>query len=259
MADAGNAAGGPLVSVVTVTHNAAATIEQTMRSVGEQDYRSIEHIVIDGASTDETLEIVARHAGPSVRIISEPDHGIYDAMNKGIRLSTGQVIGFLNADDVYAYPHVVADVVAAMQRDRVDAVFGDAEFFRADRPAQPVRRYNSARFSPKRIAWGWMPAHPAMFLRREVFERYGPFRTDYRIAGDFEFIARAFWPGKLRYRHLPEVLVRMRTGGVSTGGWRNTILLNREVLRACRENGIPTNLFKILSKYPAKFAEFLQR
>lgn len=247
------------VTVITVCRNSATTIADALRSVAQQDHPDIEHIVIDGASTDGTLEIVARHAGPSVRIVSEPDHGIYDAMNKGIRLSTGQVIGFLNADDVYAHPRVIADVVAAMQRDGVDAVFGDAEFFRADRPAHAVRRYNSARFSPKRIAWGWMPAHPAMFLRREVFERYGSFRTDYRIAGDFEFIARAFWPGKLRYRHLPEVLVRMRTGGVSTGGWRNTILLNREVLRACRENGIPTNVFKILSKYPAKLIEFLNR
>jgi glycosyltransferase involved in cell wall biosynthesis len=247
------------LSVITVVRNRADTIAETLGSVAEQSHRDLEHVVIDGASTDRTLEIFARHAGPSVRIVSEPDHGIYDAMNKGVRLSTGQVIGFLNADDVYAHPRVIADVVAAMQRDGVDVVFGDAGFFRADRPSQPVRRYNSARFNPKRIAWGWMPAHPAMFLRREVFERYGPFRTDYRIAGDFEFIARAFWPGKLRYRHLPEVLVRMRTGGISTGGWRNTILLNREVLRACRENGIPTNMFRILSKYPAKLVEFLQR
>jgi hypothetical protein len=163
-------------------------------------------------------------------------------------------IGFLNVDDVYTHTRVISSVAEVMQKEDLDAVFGDAEFFRANRPAQPVRRYNSARFSPKRIAWGWMPAHPAIFLRREVFERNGPFRTDYRIAGDFEFIARAFWPGKVRYRHLPEVLVRMRTGG-----WRNTILLNREVLRACRDNGIPTNVFKILSKYPAKLVEFLHR
>ncbi len=259
MAEAGVFAGGPLISIVTVTRNARATIRDVLASVESQTYPHIEHLVIDGASADGTRELVEHHGYRVAAFVSEPDAGIYDAMNKGIRLSTGQAIGFLNADDVYAHPHVIADVVAAMQRDGVDAVFGDAEFFRADRPSQPVRRYNSARFSPKRIAWGWMPAHPAMFLRREVFERSGPFRTDYRIAGDFEFIARAFWPGKLRYRHLPEVLVRMRTGGVSTGGWRNTILLNREVLRACRENGIPTNMFKILSKYPAKLVEFLQQ
>jgi glycosyltransferase involved in cell wall biosynthesis len=224
-----------------------------------QSFSDLEYIVVDGDSHDGTQDAVSRFSGRITRFISEPDHGIYDAMNKGIRLATGQVIGFLNADDVYAHPRVVANVATVMQREGLDAVFGDAEFFRGDHPSMPVRRYNSARFSPKRIAWGWMPAHPAIFLRREVFERNGPFRTDYRIAGDFEFIARAFWPGKLRYRHLPEVLVRMRTGGVSTGGWRNTILLNREVLRACRENGIPTNVFKVLSKYPAKFIEFLQR
>jgi glycosyltransferase involved in cell wall biosynthesis len=246
------------VSVITVCRNSVATISAALRSVAGQDYPDIEHIVIDGASNDGTLDVLASR-GASVRMISEPDHGIYDAMNKGIRLSTGQVIGFLNADDVYTHARVISSVAEVMQREGLDAVFGDAEFFRADLPARPVRRYNSARFSPKRIAWGWMPAHPAIFLRREVFERNGPFRTDYRIAGDFEFIARAFWPGKLRYRHLPEVLVRMRTGGISTSGWRNTILLNREVLRACRENGIPTNVFKILSKYPSKLTEFLQR
>ncbi len=247
------------ISVITVCRNSVATISAALRSVAGQDYRDIEHIVIDGASDDGTLDILSRYSGKSVRTVSEPDHGIYDAMNKGVRLSTGQVLGFLNADDVYAHSRVIASVAEVMQKENLDAVFGDAEFFRADRPSRPVRRYNSARFSPERIAWGWMPAHPAMFMRREVFERSGPFRTDYRIAGDFEFITRAFWPGKLRYRHLPEVLVRMRTGGVSTGGWRNTILLNREVLRACRENGVPTNVFKILSKYPVKLVEFLLR
>ena len=132
------------------------------------------------------------------------------------------------------------------------------EFFHASNPQQTIRRYSSSRFRPERIAWGWMPAHPALFLKRSVYERFGVFRTDYRIAGDFELVARIFHGGTLKYRHVPEVLVRMRTGGVSTGGWRNTILLNQEVLRACRENGIDTNLFKILSKYPRKLLEFVR-
>lgn len=167
-------------------------------------------------------------------------------MNKGIRLATGDVIGFLNADDVYAAPGVLARVSAIMEQGP-DALFGDAEFIHPDRPDRPLRRYRSERFRPDRIAWGWIPAHPTLFLRRQVYERFGTFRTDYRIAGDFELVARMFHGGTLRYRHLPDVRVRMRTGGVSTGGWRNTIMLNREVLRACRENGIPTSLPKILS------------
>lgn len=247
------------ISVVTVAFNAANTIEDTIRSVARQIYSDVEHILVDGASTDGTLDVIERHHDKLTKVISEPDRGIYDAMNKGIRVATGDVIGFLNADDVYAQKNVLAMVAEVMKREHLDALFGDVEFFRPENPAGTLRRYSSARFRPDRIAWGWMPAHPALFVRREVFQRVGAFRTDYRIAGDFEFVARAFGKNTLRYRHLPEVLVRMRTGGISTAGWRNTLLLNREVLRACRENGIQTNLLKILSKYPAKLLEYFHK
>lgn len=246
------------VSVITVCFNSAATLPDTLASVASQTDADVEHIVVDGASTDGTGAILESHRARLAKVISESDHGIYDAMNKGIRHATGEVIAFLNADDVYAHDHVLNHVAKVMKRERLDALFGDVAFVSSDDAARVVRRYSSGRFTPKRIAWGWMPAHPALFLRRGVFEQVGPFRTDYRIAGDFEFIARAFWPGTLRYRHLPEILVKMRTGGISTGGWRNTLLLNREVLRACRENGIPTNLLKILSKYPWKLLEFVR-
>lgn len=244
-------------SIVTVCYNSAQTIEETLRSVADQTWPEIEHILVDGGSRDGTMTIIERYRQTLFKVISEPDHGIYDAMNKGVHAATGDVIGFLNADDFYAHANVLGDVAKLIRQGHLDALFGDVEFFRPEKPALAVRRYSSARFRPGRIAWGWMPAHPAMFLRREVFHRAGPFRTDYRIAGDFEFIARAFWHQPLRYRHLPEVLVRMRTGGISTGGWRNTLILNREVLRACRENGIPTNMLMILSKYPAKLLEYL--
>lgn len=247
------------VTIITVAFNAAATIADTLGSIAEQTHPDIEHIVIDGASTDGTLEVAKRHGKRVARLISESDKGIYDAMNKGLRLATGDIVGFLNADDVYADTGVLARVSATMEAERLDALFGDAEFVNSDRPDRPLRRYRSERFHPGRIAWGWMPAHPTLFLRRQVYERFGLFRTDYRIAGDFELVARMFHDDTLKYRHLPEVLVRMRTGGVSTGGWRNTLLLNREVLRACRENGISTNLPKILSKYPAKLLEFIRR
>jgi glycosyltransferase involved in cell wall biosynthesis len=247
------------ISIITVAFNAAHTIADTLESVAGQTHPKIEHIVVDGASTDGTLDVIRRHGEHVARLISEPDHGIYDAMNKGLRLATGEVIGFLNSDDVYADTGVLARVSAIMEKETLDALFGDAEFVSPARPDHPLRRYRSERFRPDRIAWGWMPAHPTLFLRRQVYERFGMFRTDYRIAGDFELVARMFHGGTLRYRHVPEVLVRMRTGGISTGGWRNTLLLNREVLRACRENGIPTSLPKILSKYPAKLLEFLHR
>lgn len=246
------------VSIITVAYNAAATITDTLNSVAAQTHPDIEHIVVDGASQDGTQAIVQGHAKGVAKFVSEPDCGIYDAMNKGIALATGDIIGFLNADDFYAHDRVVSSVAAAMRADDLDALYGDVAFFRPEVPGQPVRRYRSARFRPSRIAWGWMPAHPTLFLHRRVFERVGRFNTDYQIAGDFEFIARAFHSGGLRYRYIPEVLVNMRIGGVSTGGWRNTLLLNREVLRACRANGIRTNIFMILSKYPAKLLELLR-
>lgn len=245
------------ISVITVSFNSVRTLGDTLESVAAQTHLEVEHIVVDGASTDGTLKIIERYGEHVALLISEPDQGIYDAMNKGLRLATGEVIGFLNADDVYADSGVVERVSAIMAEDDLDALFGDAEFVNPDRPNQPVRRYRSERFRPERIAWGWMPAHPALFLRRRVYESYGLFRTDYRIAGDFEYCARIFHKNTLLYRSLPETLVRMRIGGISTSGWRNTVLLNREVLRACRENGIDTNILKIFSKYPAKLLEFL--
>ena len=247
------------ISIITVAFNAADTLADTLQSIASQTHAEIEHIIIDGASTDGTQELIARYPSRISSFISEPDSGIYDAMNKGLGLATGEVIGFLNADDVYANDDVLQRVAEIMAHNELDAVFGDAEFVSPAHPARSVRRYRSDRFRPDRIAWGWMPAHPALFLRRGVYARFGGFRTDYRIAGDFELVARVFHDGTIRYRHVNEVWVRMRTGGISTGGWRNTVLLNREVLRACRENHIPTSLPKILSKYPVKLFEFLRR
>lgn len=247
------------ISIITVSFNAAHSIADTLASVAAQTYSNIEHIVVDGASTDGTLDIIERHRANIAKIISEPDCGIYDAMNKGLGLATGEIIGFLNADDAYADEGVLRRVSAIMVRDDLDALFGDVEFRNSAAPARLVRRYRSERFRPERIAWGWMPAHPSLFLRRRVYAHFGNFKYDYRIAGDFELVARIFNGGTLRYRHVPEVWVRMRTGGISTGGWRNTWLLNQEVLRACRENGISTSLPRILLKYPAKLLEFFRR
>jgi len=244
------------VTVITVVRNAVQSIADTLASVAGQSHPRVEHVIVDGASSDGTLEVIEREGAHIARLVSEPDRGIYDAMNKGLRLATGDVIGFLNADDVFVDQGVLQRIASAMAADGLDALFGDIEFMDPANPGLARRRYRSGRFSPRRIAWGWMPAHPALYLTRETYACYGPYRTDYQIAGDFEMVARVFRDGALRYRYLPEVLVRMRTGGISTAGWRNTVLLNREVLRACRENGIDTNLFKILSKYPRKLFEF---
>lgn len=245
------------ITIITTSFNSAKTIANTLDSVAAQLHPDVEHIVVDGASTDGTQDAVRRHGRRVTLLVSEPDQGIYDAMNKGVRLSTGDIIGFLNADDVYKDVGVLARVSSIMESEGLDALYGDVEFFSPDHPDRCLRRYRSKNFCPERIAWGWMPAHPALFLQRRVFENFGLFKTNYRIAGDFELVARIFYGDTLKYRYVSEVLVRMQAGGISTGGWRNTILLNMEVLRACRENCVPTSLRKILSKYPAKLLEFI--
>jgi glycosyltransferase involved in cell wall biosynthesis len=226
--------------------------------VREQTHCNVEHIIIDGGSKDNTLAVVAAEGPHVAKLISEKDNGIYDAMNKGIRLATGDVVAFLNADDFYKNSDVLALVAKVMQTGQLDALYGDVEFFRPGQQDTVVRRYNSGRFTAGRLGWGWMPAHPALFVRGALFERYGMFRTDYRIAGDFEFIARVFKHPELRHRHLQTSLVSMQMGGVSTSGWRASLLLNREMMRACRANDISTNWLKMLVRYPLKLLEFFR-
>jgi glycosyltransferase involved in cell wall biosynthesis len=244
------------ISVVTVAYNAAKTISETLNSVAAQSHPDVEHIVIDGASSDNTFALVTDLQRKHGQFVSERDKGLYDAMNKGIALATGDVLGLLNADDLYYDSAVLARVASAFQTHRVDAILGDVGFFHDLTPERIIRRYNSGRFSPARIPWGWMPAHPAMFLTRQAYAKVGFYRTDYKIAADFEFVVRAFAKERLSFAHVPELFVKMRLGGISTSGLRATLTINAECVRACRENGIYTNLAMIMSKYPLKLMEF---
>lgn len=247
-------------SIVTACFNSVSTISATLRSVSRQTHAEIEHIIIDGGSRDETLKIVADLGERVSIVVSEPDRGIYDAMNKGLARAVGEVVAFLNSDDHYAHDGVLARVEEEFRaRGPIDAVFGDVAYFRPSAPEVTVRRYRSDRFRPERIGWGWVPAHPASFIRRSVYDRFGPFRTDLPIAGDFEFIARSFGRGELVYAHIPEILAHMQVGGASTASIKSRLAMNREILRACRDNNIPTNIFKIASKYPMKVLEYFLR
>ena len=237
------------VSIITVTSNSVATVRDTIASVMAQNYPSIEHIVIDGCSTDGTVEIVQSYGSRIANFISEPDRGIYDAMNKGLRLATGNIIGILNSDDVYTDPNIITRVVHEFQDKQVDLVFGDVVFVRPTNLAKVVRYYSSSDCGPDRFAWGWMPAHPSCFLRREVYETYGYFKPDYRIAADFEILARFMVKHGVSYSYIPQALVRMRTGGASRANLKVKWILNRENARACRENGIRTNMPKLLLRY----------
>lgn len=244
-------------SIITAVFNRAETIRNAVQSVQVQTYTNVEHVVVDGASTDGTLDILKENLGANAVFLSEPDKGIYDALNKGLALATGDIIGFMHSDDSYANERVLETVARAFEVSDIDGVYADVLFFRPAAPDKPVRRYRSDRFSADRLAWGWMPAHTTLFLRRRVYEKYGHFNITYKIAADFEFIARILADRKVELTYIPEVLVHMDTGGASTVGLKNTIRLNQEVKRACAENGIRTNWFKILSKYPLKMLEYI--
>jgi glycosyltransferase involved in cell wall biosynthesis len=240
------------VSIITVTRNSAKTLEDTILSVLRQDYPDVEHIIIDGASTDETMAIVRKYRNNIAVTVSEPDMGIYDAMNKGIRKATGDVIGILNSDDVYMHTGVISRMATELERSGSDVIFADLVYVKPEQTERVVRRFSSAGFKPEMLPFGMAPAHPTLFVKKEVFERYGHYKTDYQISADFELMARIFHQTDLKYTYVPETIIKMRLGGVSTRGFSSLLLSNSEMLRACLENGIPTNIFKILMKYPKK-------
>ena len=186
-------------------------------------------------------------------------HGIYDAMNKGIRLATGDIIGILNSDDFYINNDVISTVVNVFMAENVDYVFADLVYVRADDLDKIVRYYSLATFHPKKMAYGWMPAHPTFFAKIKIYEQYGLYKTDYRIAVDYELIARFLVKNKVSYSYISQVLVKMRTGGASTRNLKSNWILNKEILRACAENGIKTNMIKVLSKYPTKIPQSIKK
>jgi glycosyltransferase involved in cell wall biosynthesis len=243
------------VSIITVCYNSFAHIQDAIDSVVEQDFSNIEHIVIDGNSTDGTQKILEKNAADLAFWISEPDMGIYDAMNKGIQAATGDIVGILNSDDFYYDQNVISKVASAFSDKNVDAVFGDLIFVDPRNLDRTVRTYSSKNWHPDKFAKGYMPAHPTFFVRKEFYEKYGLFETDYKIAADYEMLIRLLYVNKLKYTYLPMKMVKMRKGGVSSNGIKSNIILNNEIIRACRKHGIRTGTFKIYPKYFNKVFE----
>lgn len=246
------------VSIITVVRNGADTIRDCIESVLGQSY-PVEYIVIDGGSTDGTMDIVRGYSSRIAKMVSEPDKGIYDAMNKGIAAATGDIVGCLNADDIYADNEAVATVMREFEAKGVDSVFADLVYVKREDTSRVVRYYNSSSFKPDMFAYGWMPGHPTFFVKRSCYEKYGLFKTDYAIAADYEMLTRMLGKHRISYSHIPRVLTKMRTGGVSTKNFKSNWILNREILRACAENGIDTNVFKVYSKYLTKAFQLFQR
>ncbi len=226
------------ISVVTATWNSAATIADTLVSVNAQTHPDVEQIIVDGGSTDATLAIVKAQGERVTVVVSERDKGIYDAMNKGLKLASGDVVGLLNSDDFLASPDVLETVAEAFADPAVDAVYGDLCYVRQNMPSQIVRYWRSGPFRSGSFARGWAPPHPTLYVRRELYDRFGSFDLAYSLAADFELMVRFLEVHRVRVRYLPQVLVRMRMGGASNKSLRNIVRANREIWRALHHHGL---------------------
>jgi glycosyltransferase involved in cell wall biosynthesis len=226
------------ISVITATYNCATTLGDCLSSVASQTHANREHVVIDGASQDGTLDVLQASRSQLAAMVSEPDRGIYDALNKGIAHASGDVIGFLHADDVFASPDVLAHVAQAFADPAVCAVYGDLQYVRKDDMTQVVRVWQSDLFTLQRLNWGWMPPHPTFYVRREWYERIGGFDTHYRIAADYLSILQMFSQADFKSVYLPEVLVKMRLGGESNKSLKNLVRKSAEDWRALRITGV---------------------
>jgi glycosyltransferase involved in cell wall biosynthesis len=237
------------VSIITVCYNSAKTIKDTIESVKNQTYSDIEYIVVDGCSTDDTLKVLQAYSDSINVLVSEKDQGLYDAMNKGLALATGDLVGILNSDDILADSGTIERIVRAAES--VDGVYGDVGFYDFTL-TKKTRHYSSKGFHKAKFSRGFMPAHPSCYFKRSLLNRVGPYSLDYKIAADFDFLVRAFAIPNSSFCYLPEEVVKMREGGVSTSGFSANILLNREIIQSCRNNGLPCSWLSVLSKYPEK-------
>lgn len=225
------------ISVITVAYNSAKTIADTLNSVAVQTFRNVEHVVIDGASTDDTVALVRKHSNSNIIIISEPDAGIYDAMNKGIAIASGDVIGFLNSDDFYVDSFVLEKIAAAFQDDTVQAIYADLIYVSQNND-RVVRYWKSKPFIKGAFSKGWCPAHPTFYVRKSVIECFGLFDKKFKLAADFELMLRYIERGKIKTTYIPHILVHMRLGGASNESWKNISQQNNEIFLALQKNGV---------------------
>lgn len=248
------------VSLITVTYNSSKTLADTLNSVLNQTYSEIEYIIVDGSSKDSTVSIIKEYEpkfNGRMKWISEPDKGLYDAMNKGIRMSTGDVVGIINSDDFYQRADIIQHVADAFKDKSVQTVYGDVRFVNDDNLDKTVRYYSSKSFSPKRFRFGFMPAHPTFFTYKKYFDEFGYYKMGYRIAADFELLTRFLYVHKLNCKYLPLDFMKMRTGGASTASIKSNWILNKEIVRACKENGIWTCMPLLFLKYFIKVFELV--
>ena len=246
------------ISIVTATFNSGATLRDTIESVLRQSYADFEHIIVDGGSKDNTLDIVREYEplyNGRLRWSSEPDRGIYDAMNKGIARASGDVVGILNSDDFYTSPDVLEEVAKVLTDNDIDAVYGDVHYVNDGNLGKCVRYYSSRRFHRSWMRFGFMPAHPSFYCRRSVYEKFGTFALSYKVAADFENLLRLIFVHRISTRYIPKDFVTMRTGGASSSGLRSHKQIMNDHLRALRQNGVYSNFLFLGLRYPYKICE----
>lgn len=248
------------ISLITVTWNSDKTLRNTVESVLRQNYNDIEYIIIDGASNDYTLDIIKEYEpkfNSRMKWISEKDKGIYDAMNKGIRMATGDIIGILNSDDFFTSDDIISTVNETFEKYNPDAIYGDVHFVNDDNLNKIVRYYSSRIFRRGLMRLGFMPAHPSFYIKRKCFNKFGLYNTSYKIAADFEFLLRTIFIGRIKTQYIAKDFVTMRTGGASTSGINSHKQIMKEHIRAFNENNIFTNRFLLSIRYIYKIFEII--
>lgn len=248
------------ISIITATYNSALTAKDTFDSVLSQTYEDIEYIVVDGLSKDNTVDIIKEYEprfNGRMRWVSEKDKGLYDAMNKGIAMATGDVVGILNSDDFYTSDDILETIAVTMSDNNIDAVYGDIHFVNDDNLKKCVRYYSSAIFKRSLMQIGLMPAHPSFYCRRDVYTRYGAFDTSYKIGADFESLLRYIYINRISTKYIKKDFVTMRTGGASTNGFKSRWQIMKDHLRAMKKHGIKSNMFVLALRYPYKVYELV--
>lgn len=248
-----------MISIITATFNSAKTLKDTIQSVLRQTNKDFEYLIIDGGSTDETIDIVKSYESEfsgRLKWVSEKDQGIYDAMNKGIKMASGDVVGILNSDDYFTSDDILQTVADAFKCQEIDAIYGDIHFIRDGNPQKCIRYYSSRMFRPFWLRFGFMPAHPSFYCKREVFEKAGLYSLDYKIGADYEMMVRLFKKYRIMSQYINKDFVTMRTGGASNNNVRSRITLINEDVKACKENGVYTNCLFVMLKFMYKIFEF---
>lgn len=251
------------ISLITATFNSSRTLRDTLQSVLNQTFKDFEYIIVDGSSKDDTINIIKEYEPlfeGKMCWVSEPDKGIYDAMNKGIRMAKGDVVGILNSDDFFASDDILENVSRTFDADNdLEGIYGDVVYVDNHDVKKVIRKYISAKFTRKRLIYGFIPAHPSFYAKKECFEKFGYYSLDYKIAADYDMFVRFIWKGNIRTKYIPRVFVIMRNGGASSSGIAVHKTIMREHLASAREHGVPTNFFILSLRYFSKIVDLIKK